>query len=186
MTQSIRLSLLSLPVLVATTAPVANAQMTTAQHEEASPMSHAATTEWNNPEDIALVSRAFNTWTDAVIAKDKATIESFHDDEFRAGLGDRLFNKAEHIEIELLVGNVEMKLLEVHATRRIGNILMVWSQHFIRVDSLPEIPSLGLIGDWGGEASAKQGFTQDEISVWRFEGGRLKCLAFAASRKPPP
>jgi len=28
--------------------------------------------EWNDPKDIALVSRTFQTWTDAVIAKDRA------------------------------------------------------------------------------------------------------------------
>jgi len=52
------------------------------------------------------------------------------------------------------------------------------------VTSLPEIPSLGLVGDWGDEKAAKRGFTQGEFSVWRFEGGRIKCLAFAASRMP--
>lgn len=143
-----------------------------------------AGTQWNDPEDIALVSRAFETWTDAVIAKDRATIESFHDEGFRAGLGDRLLTKAQHIQLELTVPNREMKLIKIEATRRIGDILLVWSTHFIRVDSLPEIPSLGLFGDWGDEKAAKQGFNQDEFSVWKFDRGRIKCLSFAASRAP--
>lgn len=200
MTQSIRLGLLSRAVALQLLGAAAMIQVADAQSTASQPMAQAAAqwamaplaeaaaaartarTEWNNPEDIALVSRSFTTWTDAVIAKDKATVESFHDEGFRAGLGDRLFNKAQHVELELAVANTEMKLLKVQATRRIGDILLVWSQHFIRVDSLPEIPSLGLLGDWGDEKMAKQGFTQDEISVWRFEGGRIKCLAFAASR----
>lgn len=140
--------------------------------------------EWNDPDDIARISRAFQTWTDAVIAKDRATIESFHDEGFRAGLGDRLLTKAQHIQLELAVGNTEMKLLQVEATRRVGDILLVWSKHFIRVNSLPQIPSLGLVGDWGDEKAAKRGFTQGEFSVWRFEGKRLECLSFAAARAP--
>ena len=138
--------------------------------------------EWNDPNDIARISRAFQTWTDAVIAKDRATIESFHDEGFRAGLGDRIFTKAQHIQLELAVGNTEMKLLRVTATRHVGDILLVWSKHFIRVNSLPQIPSLGLVGDWGDEEAAKRGFTQGEFSVWRFEGNRIKCLSFAATR----
>ena len=138
---------------------------------------------WNNPHDIELVSRTFNEWTNAVIAKDRAKIESFHDEGFRAGLGDKLLTKAQHVQLELTVGNAEMNLLKIAATRRVGDVLLVWSNHFIRVTSLPEIPSLGLLGDWGDEKAAKKGFTQDEFSVWMFEGDRIKCLAFAASRR---
>ena len=139
--------------------------------------------EWNDPHDVELVSRTFNEWTNAVIEKDGAKIESFHDEGFRAGLGDKLLKKAQHVQLELTVGNAEMKLLEIAATRRVGDVLLVWSKHFIRVTSLPEIPSLGLLGDWGDEKAAKKGFTQDEFSVWMFEGDRIKCLAFAASRR---
>lgn len=134
--------------------------------------------EWNDPKDIALVSGTFQAWTDAVISKDHATVATFHDDGFRVRLGDRLLTKAEHIELELAVANSEMNLLEVEATRRIGDILLVWSRHFIKVESIPEIPSLGLVGDWGNESVAKQGFVQGELSIWRFERDRIKCLAF--------
>jgi hypothetical protein len=139
--------------------------------------------EWNDPHDVELVSRTFNEWTNAVIERDGAKIESFHDEGFRAGLGDKLLKKAQHVQLELTVGNAEMKLLEIAATRRVGDVLLVWSKHFIRVTSLPEIPSLGLLGDWGDEKVAKKGFMQDEFSVWRFEGDRIKCLSFAASRR---
>jgi hypothetical protein len=138
---------------------------------------------WNIPHDIELVSRTFDEWTNAVIAKDRAKIERFHDEGFRAGLGDKLLTKAQHVHLELTVGNAEMKLLKIAATRRSGDVLLVWSKHFIRVTSLPEIPSLGLLGDWGDEKAAKKGFIQDEFSVWRFEGDRIKCLSFAASRR---
>jgi hypothetical protein len=116
-----------------------------------------------------------------VIRKDRAKIESFHDEGFRAGVGGRMLTKAEHVEMELTVGNKEMKLLKIQ-TRRVGDVLLVWSSHFIRADPVPEIPKLGLIGDWGDAKAAKRGFTQDEFSVWRFEGGRLKCLAFVGQR----
>jgi hypothetical protein len=140
---------------------------------------------WNDPKDMAMVSRAFRTWTDAVIAKDRATIESFHDEGFRAGLGNRVLTKAQHIQLELIVENKEMKLTSIEATRRVGDILLVWSTHFIRVDALPEIPSLGLFGDWGDEKAAKRGFSQNEFSVWRFADGRIKCLEFATTRAKP-
>lgn len=134
--------------------------------------------EWNDPQDIALVSRSFQAWTDAVIAKDGATVDSFHDDGFRVRLGDRLLTKAEHIELELAVANSEMTLLDVEATRRIGEVLLVWSRHFIRAEAIPEIPGLGLVGDWGNAAVARKGFIQGEFSVWRYEGDRIRCLAF--------
>jgi hypothetical protein len=69
-------------------------------------------------------------------------------------------------------------LLEIEATRRVGELLLVWSRHFIRVNAIPQIPSLGLLGDWGNEKVAKQGFNQGELSVWRYDGDKLKCLAF--------
>jgi hypothetical protein len=138
---------------------------------------------WNNPLDIELVSRTFNEWTEAVIAKDRGKVESFHDHGFRAGLGGKLLTKPQHVQLELTVGNAEMKLLEIVATRHVADVLLVWSKHFIRVTSLPEIPSLGLLGDWGDEKAAKKGFIQDEFSVWRFDGDRIKCLSFAASRR---
>lgn len=134
--------------------------------------------EWNDPADIALVSSRFQAWTNAVIAKDRATVESIHDDGFRVRLGNRLLTKDEHIQLELAVANAEMNLLEVESTRRIGEILLVWSKHFIRVHAIPQIPSLDLLGDWGNEEVAKKGFTQGELSVWRHAGGKLKCLAF--------
>jgi hypothetical protein len=134
--------------------------------------------EWNDPQDIALVSRTFQTWTDAVIARDRATVASIHDEGFRVRFGERLLSKSEHIELELAVAHAEMKLLEVEATRRVAGLLLVWSRHFIRVNAIPQIPGLGLLGDWGNEQVAKQGFTQGELSVWRYEGDKLKCLAF--------
>jgi hypothetical protein len=134
--------------------------------------------EWNDPKDFALVSRTFQTWADTVIAKDRATVASIHDEGFRVRLGTRLLTKNEHIELELIVANAEMRLTAVEATRRVGELLLVWSTHFIRVNAIPQIPSLGLLGDWGNEKVAKQGFTQGELSVWRYEGDSLKCIAF--------
>ena len=137
--------------------------------------------EWNDPKDIALVTETFDAWAVAVLAKDGPTVATFHDDGFRVRLGKRLLTKAEHIHLELTVGNVEMRLTEVEATRRIGDILFVWSRHFIRATSVPPIPEFGLEGDWANEAMAQKGFEQGEISVWRDEGGKLKCLAFEIS-----
>jgi hypothetical protein len=134
--------------------------------------------EWNDPEDIALVSSTFQRWTDAVIAKDEVTVAEIHDDGFRVRFGDKLLTKNEHIQLELAVANEEMRLLALEATRRIGDLLLVWSRHFIRVSSIPEIPSLGLLGDWGSEAVAKRGFTQGEFSIWKYTGKTLKYLAF--------
>lgn len=159
---------------------ISMALQTSSAHVKPSP---ATRSEWNNPADVAAVSGAFRSWTDAVIRKDSAKIESFHDEGFRAGVGARMLTKAEHIEVELAVGNKEMRLLKIQ-TRRVGDLLLVWSSHFIRADPVPPIPSLGLIGDWGDAKAAKRGFTQDEFSVWRFEGGQLKCLAFVAQRPP--
>lgn len=134
--------------------------------------------EWNDPADIALVSETFKAWTDAVLARDKATVESFHDDGFRVRMGERILTKDEHVTLELAVASTQMDLVSVEATRRVGDLLLVWSRHFIKVDSIPELPALGLVGDWANEAVARRGFTQDEMTVWRFEGGRIRCLAF--------
>ena len=59
--------------------------------------------EWNNPEDIALASSTFQRWTDAVIAKDEATVTENHDDGFRVRFGDQLLTKSERIQLELAV-----------------------------------------------------------------------------------
>lgn len=141
--------------------------------------------EWNDPGDIALVTETFDAWAEAVLAKDGPAVETFHDEGFRVRLGARLLTKVEHVRLELAVDNVEMRLTQVEATRRIGDILFVWSRHFIRATAVPPIPEFGLEGDWGNEALARKGFEQGEISVWRDEGGRLKCLVFEISAIQP-
>ena len=136
--------------------------------------------EWNDPDDIALVSRTFDAWAAAVVAKDRPTVESFHDDGFRVRLGDRLIDKPEHVLLELTVGVQEMSIISIDATRRVGDMLLVWSKHLIRADRVPAIPELGLEGDWGNEAAAHVGFPQTEFTLWRQEGDRLKILVFEA------
>jgi hypothetical protein len=134
--------------------------------------------EWNDPGDVALLTSTFDNWTNAVISKDRVTIAGMHDEGFRVRLGDRLLNKHEHTDLEIAVANTDMKLIEVEATRRIGDLLLAWTRHFIKVSALPPIPNLGLFGDWGNEAAARRGFIQGEFSVWRFEGKKIKCVAF--------
>jgi len=136
--------------------------------------------EWNDPADIELVSRTFDTWAERVIAKDRPSVETFHDDGFRVRLGERLYNKDEHITLELGVAVREMSIIQIETTRRLGDILLVWSKHLIRADHVPEMPQLGLQGDWGDAQAAKTGFVQLEFTVWRRENGKLKCLAFEA------
>lgn len=136
--------------------------------------------EWNDPEDIALVSRTFDAWAVAVIAKDRPTVESFHDDGFRVRLGERLIDKPEHVLLELTVGVQEMSIISIDATRRVGDMLLVWSRHLIRADRVPPIPELGLEGDWGNEDASRAGFAQTEFTLWRREGDGLKILVFEA------
>ena len=136
--------------------------------------------EWNDPDDIALVSRTFDAWAAAVVAKDRPTVESFHDDGFRVRLGDRLIDKPEHVLLELTVGVQEMSIISIDATRRVGDMLLVWSKHLIRADGVPPIPELGLEGDWGNEEASRAGFVQTEFTLWRREGDRLKILVFEA------
>ena len=73
-----------------------------------------------------------------------------------------------------------MSIIEIEATRRIGNILLVWSKHLFKADHVPALPQLGLDGDWGDAHAARMGFVQLEFTVWRQEGDKLKCLAFEA------
>lgn len=140
----------------------------------------SAAAEWNDPADIALVSATFDAWAAAVIAKDRPLVESFHDDGFRVRLGDLMLDKAGHATLELSVAVREMSIIEITATRRIGDMLLVWSKHLIRADAVPPIPELGLEGDWGNEKAAREGFVQAEFTVWRQEGERLKCMVFEA------
>lgn len=70
--------------------------------------------------------------------------------------------------------------MEITATRRIGDILLVWSKHLIAADTVPEMPEFGLEGDWGDANAARAGFIQSEFTVRRTEGPRLICLAFEA------
>ena len=134
--------------------------------------------EWNDPNDRALVAKTFDAWADAVIAKDRARIETFHDAGFRVRVGERLLDKDEHMLLEMSVTNTQMDLMSIEATRRIGDVLLVWSTHFIKIEEAPEIPSLGLFGDWGNLEVLKKGFVQGEFTVWRFEGDRIVCAAF--------
>lgn len=136
--------------------------------------------EWNDPADIALVSRTFDAWAAAVIAKDRPLVESFHDDGFRVRLGERLLTKTEHATLELTVAVEEMSIISIDATRRVGDMLLVWSQHLIRAGEVPPIPDFGLEGDWGNEAAAKAGFRQIEFTLWRQDEDRLKCMVFEA------
>lgn len=136
--------------------------------------------EWNDPADIELVSRTFDDWAAAVIAKDKPLVESFHDDGFRVRIGERILDKAGHVTLELGVAVQEMSIIEIETTRRVGALLLVWSKHLIRAASVPPIASLGLEGDWGDEKLSRRGFTQCEFTVWRRDGRRLKCIAFEA------
>lgn len=136
--------------------------------------------EWNDPADIQLVSRTFDDWAAAVIAKDRPLVETFHDDGFRARIADRMIDKASHIELELTVAVREMSIMEITATRRMGELLLVWSKHRIVADRVPPLPQFGLQGDWGNEAAAQVGFPQTEFTVWRREGAGLKCVAFEA------
>ena len=141
--------------------------------------------EWNDPADIALVSRTFDAWAAAVIAKDRPTVETFHDNGFRVRLGKGLLDKNEHIDVELAVAVRERSIIEVESTRRMGDLLLVWSKHLIRADHVPELPGLGLKGDWGNEKASKVGFVQLEFTVWRRDGDRLKCVAFEAKSAAP-
>lgn len=134
--------------------------------------------EWNDPDDVALVTATFDAWAAAVISKDRPLVESFHDDGFRVRIGDRLYGKQQHILLELTVGVREMSLISINETRRLGDLLLVWSKHLIRADRVPPIPELGLVGDWGNEAAARVGFEQVEFTLWRREGDRLKNLVF--------
>jgi hypothetical protein len=134
--------------------------------------------EWNDPSDIALVTETFNAWAAAVIAKDRPKLEYFHDEGFRVRLGDRLLNRDDHMLLEVTVTNTQMDLISIEATRRIDDTLLVWSTHRITITEAPEIPSLGLFGDWGNSEALKQGFVQGEFTVWRFKGNRLLCAAF--------
>ena len=136
--------------------------------------------EWNDPADIELVSRTFDNWAAAVIAKDRGTVETFHDEGFRVRLGKGLLTKDEHIDLELAVAVREMSIIEIEATRSIGELLLVWSRHLIRADAVPPVPRLGLHGDWGNEEASKRGFVQLEFTVWRRVGDRLECVAFEA------
>lgn len=136
--------------------------------------------EWNDPADIELVSKTFDDWAAAVIAKDRPLVESFHDKGFRVRLGKGLLDMNEHIEVELAVAVREMSIIEIELTRKMGDLLLVWSKHLIKADHVPQIPHLGLDGDWGNEKASKAGFVQLEFTVWRREGNRLKCLAFEA------
>jgi hypothetical protein len=138
--------------------------------------------EWNVPEDIDLVSKTFDGWAERVIAKDRPSVEAYHDDGFRVRIGQRIYNKAEHVTIELAVEVREMSIIEIEATRRLGDFLFVWSKHRIRADEVPEIPELGLLGDWGDEKASKAGFVQYEFTAWRRDGQRLRCLTFEARR----
>jgi hypothetical protein len=142
--------------------------------------------EWNVPADIALVSRTFDDWAAAVIVKDRPTVETFHDDGFRVRLGKGLLNKDEHIDVELSVAVREMSIVEIESTRKMGDLLLVWSKHLIRADHVPPIPRLGLEGDWGNEKASREGFVQLEFTVWRRAGDRLKCFAFEAKAASPP
>lgn len=139
-----------------------------------------AAAEWDDPADIALVSRTFDAWAAAVIAKDRPLVESFHDDGFRVRLGDLMLDKTGHATLELAVAVREMSIIEITSTRRVGNMLLVWSKHLIRADAVPPIPELGLEGDWGNEAAAREGFVQTEFTLWRQEGERFKCMVFEA------
>ena len=141
--------------------------------------------EWNDPADIALVSRTFDAWAAAVIAKDRPSVETFHDEGFRVRLGKGLLDKYEHIDLELAVAVREMSIIEIESTRRMGDLLLVWSKHLIRADHVPELPGLGLKGDWGNETASKVGFVQLEFTVWRRDGDRLKCVAFEAKSAAP-
>lgn len=141
--------------------------------------------EWNDPEDIRLVSGVFDAWAAAVIAKDRAAVEGFHDDGFRVRIGEALIDKAGHVALELGVAVREMSIVEITATRRIGDLLLVWSKHLIRADAVPELPELGLTGDWGDQAAAKRGFVQIEFTLWRDDGGSLKCVAFEVGAAGP-
>lgn len=141
--------------------------------------------EWNDPKDVELASRTFKDWADAVRAKDKARVESFHDESFLVRMGGRLLGKEEHVQIEMTVENSEMTLVELEATRRIGNVLLVWSKHFIRADAVPAIPALGLGEQWFDQEAVRKGFVQAELTVWRQEGDRLRCLAFDIGAMQP-
>lgn len=145
--------------------------------------------EWNDPADVALVTEAFRVWAKAVMGKDRATVESLHEAGFRVRLGDRLLDRDEHILLELAVKNSQMDTLAIDATRRIGEVLLVWSRRLMKVEETPEIPSLGLFGDWGNIEVLRKGFVQGEFSVWRQDGNRIRCMAFdigSFAINPPP
>ena len=65
--------------------------------------------EWNDPADIALVSRTFDEWAAAVIAKDRPAVETFHDNGFRVRLGKGLLDKNEHNDLELAVASSRLE-----------------------------------------------------------------------------
>lgn len=112
-------------------------------------------------------------------------MESFHDEGFRVRIGNALFGKAQHVQLELGVAVREMSIIEIEATRRLGDVLLVWSKHLIAADAVPPIAEIGLAGDWGGEEAAKKGFVQNEFTVWRSDGEHLKCQAFEARPASP-
>jgi hypothetical protein len=126
--------------------------------------------EWNDPADIKLVSRTFDDWAEPVIAKDRPRVESFHDDGFRVRLGERLYGKDEHVAIELSVAVREMSIIEIEATRRIGNILLVWSKHLIKADHVPELPPARPQGRLGRCACRRAGLRA--VRVHRVAPGR--------------
>ncbi|MFV3077039.1 hypothetical protein [Niveispirillum fermenti] len=141
--------------------------------------------EWNDPGDMALITRIFRAWAEAVLAKDGDRVESFHDEGFKVRIGERLFDKRAHIAIELAVDSREMRLVAIDAVRRVGDLLLVWSSHFIRAENVPAIPALGLPDGWADGDLARAGFTQTEFTVWRVDGDHARCLAFDISGAQP-
>lgn len=135
--------------------------------------------EWDNEVDLADVRNTFDKWAEAVVAGDRARIETFHDDGFLVTLPDgTLLGKDHHITLEIEAG---MKTMTVTAlkTRRCGDVILAWARHFLRGTEAPPVQGTRLSGEWVASDTMLNGFEQADFSVWRrHSDGSLKCMAF--------
>jgi hypothetical protein len=135
--------------------------------------------DWNHEDDLRDVRAAFDAWAQAVITKDRAAIEPFHDEGFLVTLPDgTLLGKDGHIALEIEAGMKVMDTLTLK-TRRCGDVILVWARRFLRGTVSPTVAGTALQEGWVEAVTMDQGFEQADFSVWqRNSDGSLKCLAF--------
>lgn len=139
---------------------------------------------WNDTNDRRLVTEAFEQWGKAVLGKDREALERIHDPGFKVTVGNALLDKAGHIELEMQVAAREIRLTELTATRRLGDLILAWSKHRMAADHVPGVASADLQAGWVPDSLAQAGFEQREFSVWRQHGDTLQCVAFELTLLP--